>query len=80
MATQNLKKYAINCPDCGGENFTRGTVLTFGPSGMTEKTGDFICLECNRKLQLDRAVQAVQLEKKRDELRLMQEEMESLSA
>ena len=80
MAAQNLKRYPINCPSCDGSNFVRGVHLSYGPNGMQERTGDFVCLECREKLTLDRAVRQVELEKKQDELRLMQEEMESLNA
>ena len=77
--SQNLKKYPISCPNCEGENFTRGVRLEYGPNGMIEKTGEFVCLACSEKLQLDRAVRTVELEKKQDELRAMQAEMEAMT-
>jgi len=77
---QNLKRYDINCPACDGVNFVRGVHLSYGPNGMQERTGEFVCLECREKLPLEKAVRLVEMERKRDELRLMQEEMESLSA
>ena len=76
--SQNLKKYPVTCPGCGGSNFARGTHMELGPNGMLNREGDYVCLECRQKLDMSQAVRYAELARKQDELRQMQEELESM--
>lgn len=77
---QNLQTYAIKCPECEGTQFARGTLMDLGPNGLIERKGDYICLECKSKLSLEVAVRRAERQRKLDDLRAMEEEIESMTA
>lgn len=78
MTTQNLKKYPVVCGHCGGSNFSRGTHMELGPNGMLNREGDYICLECNQRLDLAKAVRQAEMMRKQEELKSLQDEYETM--
>lgn len=79
MPAQNLQTYEITCP-CGGRRFAQSVIMDLGPNGLIEKKGGWVCLECQKTLALDQAVRQAEMTRKRHDLRLMEEEIESMSA
>lgn len=76
--TQNLKKYPLTCPGCGGDNFARGTKMELGPNGLLNREGDYVCLECRQRLEISQALRYAEIARKQDELKQIQEEFESM--
>ena len=79
MVQQNLNKYPIECPICQGIDFQRSIRLEYGQS-MIEKHGPLFCMGCHNALPLDRAIKAVQMRMKLEDLEQMQQEIEQMGA
>jgi hypothetical protein len=77
---QNLKHYELHCPDCDSVHFARSVKLDLGPNGMTEKVGDHVCLGCQKALPLAAVVRAAEIQRKRDDLRALESEVEVMSS
>ena len=76
MADQPTQWSKLACDSCGSRDFLKRIhIITRAGGGTTEEPAGFTCRQCNADVDLSRMIQRLDLERKREELRQLQQQV-----